>query len=55
MYTSQAFYYLTFTHPFNGIYYSINEKEKVNMSIPERMELRLSLLGNRGIKPPAIE
>lgn len=50
----QAFYYLTFTHPFNGIYYSINEKEKVNMSIPERMELRLSLLGNHGIKPPAI-
>lgn len=54
----QAFYYLTFTHPFNGIYYAINEeskgKEKVNMPIPERMELRISLLGNHGIKPPTI-
>ena len=50
----QAFYYLTFTHPFNGIYYAINKEEKVNMPIPERMELRISLLGNHGIKPPTV-
>lgn len=46
----QAFYYLTFTHPFNGIY-------KVNgmpLDIPEKMERKLSLLGNHGIAPPSI-
>lgn len=46
----QAFYYLTYTHPFNGIY-------KVNgipIDIPEKMERKLSLLGNHGIVPPSI-
>jgi len=46
----QAFYYLTYTHPFNGVY-----KEKNRMlEIPEKMERRLSLLGNHGITPPSI-
>lgn len=42
----QAFYYLTFTHPFNGIY--------KNLSIVERMERKISLLGKHNVKPPAI-
>lgn len=46
----QAFYYLTFTHPFNGIY----EEGGKTLEIPEKMERRISLLGNHGIKAPAI-
>lgn len=48
----QAFYYLTLTHPFNGIY-----KSKVtgnNLDITEKMKQRLSLLGNHGITVPSI-
>ena len=47
----QAFYYLTYTHPFNGIYYK--EKE-IAMDITERMEKKISLLGNHGIEIPSI-
>lgn len=46
----QAFYYLTYTHPFNGIYM----KDGQNLDIVQKMELRISLLGNHGIKPPSI-
>lgn len=46
----QAFCYLTYTHPFNGCY---KEKGKM-LEIPERMERKLSLLGNHGITPPSI-
>ncbi len=50
----QAFYYLTFTHPFNGIY-TIKEKGKeVTLDIPDKMERGISLLGEHGMKPPAI-
>lgn len=48
----QAFYYLTFTHPFNGIYY--DEDEKRNLEIDEKMERRISLLGEHGMKPPSL-
>ena len=42
----QAFYYLTFTHPFNGIYQNLN--------IVEKMESKISLLGKHRVKPPTI-
>lgn len=48
----QAFYYLTFTHPFNGIYN--DGGREMPLEIPEKMELRISLLGKHGMKPPAI-
>ncbi len=50
----QAFYYLTFTHPFNGIYYVNENGRKVKLEIPDKMERRMSLLGNHGIKVPDI-
>lgn len=50
----QAFYYLTFTHPFNGRYEVEENGVKRNLSTTERMERRLSLLGPHGIKPPTI-
>lgn len=46
----QAFHYLTYTHPFDGIYKSYGE----TLDIVQRMECRKSLLGNYGIKPPTI-
>ncbi len=46
----QAFHYLTFVHPFNGVY----EVDGHILEIPERMERRLSLLGNHGIAIPPI-
>lgn len=46
----QAFYYLTFTHPFNGIY----EVDGKSLDIPDKMERRISLLGNHRIQVPAI-
>lgn len=50
----QVFHYLTFTHPFNGIY-SVNEYgRKVMLGITEKMERRISLLGKHGIEVPAI-
>ena len=51
----QAFYYLTFTHPFNGIY-SVrgSDGKKVMLEITDKMERKISLLGNHGMKPPAI-
>lgn len=50
----QAFYYLTFTHPFNGIYEVLENGKMVNLDIPTRMERRISLLGNHKVKVPAI-
>lgn len=50
----QVFYYLTYTHPFNGIYYGNRNGQRVALDIPDKMELRISLLGNHGMKPPAI-
>ena len=50
----QVFYYLTYTHPFNGIYYGTKNGQKVALDIPDKMERRISLLGNHGMKPPAI-
>lgn len=47
-----AFYYLTYTHPFNGIYFEEVNGNRVFLDITERMERKLSLLGNHGIKPP---
>ena len=44
----QAFHYLVGTHPFNGIYIQNGKM----LEIPEKMELRISLLGNHGMKPP---
>ena len=46
----QVFYYLTYTHPFNGIYM---ENGKA-LDIPTKMERRLSLLGRHGMKVPAV-
>lgn len=50
----QAFYYLTFTHPFNGIYAIEKEGQEVMLSIPEKMEHKVSLLGNHGMEVPKI-
>lgn len=50
----QAFYYLTFTHPFNGIYSVKENNEERILDIPDKMERRISLLGNHGMKPPTI-
>lgn len=50
----QAFYYLTFTHPFNGIYYVNENGRKVKLEIPDKMERRISLVGRHGIKVPDI-
>lgn len=49
-YAIQAFYYLTYTHPFNGMY----EEDGRRLEIPEKMERKLSLLGGHGITPPSI-
>lgn len=49
-YAIQAFFYLTLTHPFDGIYKIGNE----SLEIPDKMERRLSLLGNHGIPVPKI-
>lgn len=49
-YAIQAFFYLTLVHPFSGIYEIAHQK----LEIPERMERRLSLLGNHGIEIPTI-
>lgn len=46
----QAFYYLTYTHPFNGI---LMENGKA-LDIPTKMERRISLLGKHGMKLPAV-
>ena len=50
----QAFYYLTFTHPFNGIYSIEEDGREVMLDIPDKMERRISLLGDHGMKAPAI-
>lgn len=48
----QCFYYLTYTHPFNGIYY--DEESNRNLDEVEKMEKRISLLGNHNIKLPIV-
>lgn len=53
-YALQAFYYLTYTHPFNGIYYEEKSGKRVVLDIPEKMERRISLLGNHGMKLPEV-
>lgn len=51
----QVFYYLTYTHPFNGIYYEIEPSgKKVMLDIPDKMKKRISLLGEHNLKPPAV-
>ena len=50
----QAFYYLTYTHPFNGIYSVRKKGNDVMLDIPEKMERRISLLGDHGMKAPEI-
>lgn len=50
----QVFHYLTYTHPFNGMYYENVEGKRVALKIPAKMERRISLLGNHGMQPPAI-
>ena len=46
----QAFYYLTNVHPFKGRYLV----EGINMDITERMEKRISILGDHNIEIPTI-
>lgn len=46
----QAFYYLTYTHPFNGIY----EEDGKSLDIIDKMEKRISLLGDHEISIPKI-
>jgi len=54
-YAVHVFYYLTYTHPFNGVYYEKQGKNRVMLEIPEKMEKRISLLGKQhAMKPPAI-
>lgn len=53
-YALQAFYYLTYTHPFNGIFYEEKSGKKVALDIIDKMERRISLLGNHDIKMPEI-
>lgn len=50
----QAFYYLTYTHPFNGIYYENVDGRQILLEIPDKMERRISLLGNHGMQPPEV-
>ena len=46
----QAFYYLTYSHPFRGIC----EDDKIPKNEVERMKYGYSVLGNHGIKQPAV-
>lgn len=48
----QAFYYLTFTHPFNGVYYQKNNRRILD--ITKKMEMKISLLGLHGMEIPDI-
>lgn len=50
----QAFHYLTFVHPFNGLYTTTVNGIEVSYDIVDKMEHRLSLLGNHGIEVPSI-
>ena len=49
-YAIQVFHYLTYTHPFNGKY----QENGKDLNIVEKMEKRLSLLGDHGIEPPTV-
>lgn len=53
-YAVQAFHYLTYTHPFNGIYTVRENGEEVSLDIIDKMERRISLLGDHEIQVPAI-
>lgn len=50
----QAFHYLTYTHPFNGMYSVRDCGVERRLKTTEMMERKLSLLGNHGIEPPAV-
>jgi len=50
----QAFHYLTYVHPFNGIYYVKENGIKRTLKVHELMECRLSLLGDHGLKSPVV-
>lgn len=50
----QAFHYLTFTHPFNGIYSIEEDGKEMLLEIPDKMERRISLLGNHGMEAPDV-
>ena len=45
----QAFYYLTYAHPFGGIYYY---SKGAIMDETERMKSKISILGNHGVMQP---
>lgn len=53
-YAIQAFQYLTLVHPFDGVYSVIEDDMEIFLEIPEKMEQRISLLGNHGIEAPSI-
>ena len=46
----QAFYYLTYSHPFRGVC----ERDNVSSNVVERMTQGHSVLGEHGIVPPSI-
>lgn len=50
----QAFYYLTYTHPFNGLYTIKENGKEVHLEITDKMEKRISLLGNHGVEIPVV-
>jgi len=50
----QIFHYLTYTHPFNGVYFGETNGRKVPFDIVDKMEHRISLLGNHGINIPDV-
>jgi len=50
----QAFHYLVYTHPFNGIYYVEENGIRRTLRVTEMMERRISFLGNHGLKLPEI-
>lgn len=47
-----CFYYLTYTHPFNGIY--IDKTSNKKFDVVEKMEKRISLLGDHNIAIPEV-
>ncbi|MCI8617496.1 MAG: hypothetical protein HFJ60_04545 [Clostridia bacterium] len=53
-YAIQAFQYLTLVHPFDGVYSVIEDDMEIFLEIPEKMEQRISLLGNHEIEVPSI-
>jgi len=50
----QAFHYLTYVHPFNGLYFVNENGQERKLRPTEMMEQRISLLGNHGIEVPEV-